>query len=255
VEQRATFNAIAGLYAAARPAYPEALIDGVIGFAGLTTADSILEVGCGAGQATAQFAKHADWLLAIDPGEALIAAARERTAGLSNVAFVASTFESFDAPAGTFKLVFAAQAWHWIPPHLAFPKAATLLGDGGTLAVFGHIPMNAPEPLRTVFEQIYRHHTGRWAPPPEAAYLPSGPFPHLFDASRCFGPVTHRRYVWTWHHTSSSFADFLRTRSDHQLMQPEQRELLITSLKAAVDALGGEFDWPYETHLYLAKTK
>jgi ubiquinone/menaquinone biosynthesis C-methylase UbiE len=56
VEQRETFDAIADLYGRARPGYPDALVDDVVAFAGLKTGDVILEIGCGAGQATAGFA-------------------------------------------------------------------------------------------------------------------------------------------------------------------------------------------------------
>jgi hypothetical protein len=56
VEQRETFNAVADLYGSARPGYPDALVNDVIAFAGLKTGDVILEIGCGARQATAGFA-------------------------------------------------------------------------------------------------------------------------------------------------------------------------------------------------------
>ncbi len=253
MEQRDAFNAVADLYATARPGYPDALVHDVITFAGLKSGDCMLEIGCGAGQATEQFAALGYRLTALDPGEALIRFARKRLASLADVDFVTTTFEAWGAPPGTFQLVFAAQAFHWIPPQTAYPKAASLLADHGTLAVFGHVPMSPPEPLRTVFEQTCLAVTGKWSPPPETAYLPGGPFKPLFEGSGCFGAVTHKSYAWTWHHTSSSFVDFARTRSDHQMMQARQREALLVSLKAAIDALGGAFDWPYETHLYLAK--
>ena len=52
MEQRFAFDPIANIYKAARPDYPEALIEAVVSYADLKQSDKILEVGCGTGQAT-----------------------------------------------------------------------------------------------------------------------------------------------------------------------------------------------------------
>lgn len=255
MEQRNTFNAVADLYGSARPGYPESLVDDVLRFTVPERGDAILEVGCGTGQATTSFAKRGYRLVALDPGSDLIRVAREKLAAFPNTEFVTSTFEAWEHPPRTFRLIIAAQSWHWIAPHIAFAKAAALLGDDGVLAVFGHVPMNPPEPLRTALEQIYLQHTGVWGPPPEAAYLPTGPFSGLFGQSDLFEAVIHKSYAWRWALTSESYTAFARTRSDHQLMPAESREVLLTAVKAAIDALGGQVEWPYETHLTMARIK
>jgi SAM-dependent methyltransferase len=255
VDQRDTFNAVAELYGAARPGYPDALVDDVVAFAHLKSGDAILDVGCGAGQATASFANRGFRIVALDPGSALIRVAQERLASVADIECVTSTFEAWQRAAQTFRLVFAAQSWHWIPPGIAFAKAADLLVDDGALAVFGHVPMSPPEPLRTALEQIYRQHTGAWGPPPEAAYLATGPFAGLFEQSGLFEPVVHKSYAWSWKLTSAGYVAFAETRSDHQLLAPEIRDPLLANVKAAIDALGGRFEWRYETHLYMARLR
>lgn len=47
MEQRFTFDQIAGAYGASRPEYSQALVDDVVSYASLKPGDSILEVGCG----------------------------------------------------------------------------------------------------------------------------------------------------------------------------------------------------------------
>jgi len=37
---------------------------------------------------------------------------------------------------GAYDLLVSAQAWHWVDPVVAMPKAAALLRPGGTLALF-----------------------------------------------------------------------------------------------------------------------
>ena len=255
MEQRSTFNRVADLYGSARPGYPDALVHDVTTFAALAPGDDVLEVGCGPGQATASFAKGGYRLLALDPGDALIRVARERLAGSPNVSFVVSPFETFESPGRPFKLVFAAQSWHWIAPAISFPKAAEMLAPDGVLAVFGHVPGDLAGPLARAFEQIYRRHTGRWDPPPERGYRPDGPLAAWFAQSGRFEPTVHKQYSWNWKHTASSFTDFARTRSDHQMMDAATREALLAEISDAITAQGDAFDWPYETHLYMARRK
>ena len=255
MEQRSTFDRVATLYGSVRPGYPDALIEEVCEFAELRLGDPVLEVGCGAGQATISFAPRSYRLTAIDPGPALIEVARAKMPPSSQVDFVISPFETWDARGETFKLLFSAQAWHWIPRDVSFSKAADCLVDHGVLAVFGHVPCALPEPLHMAFKSVYLKHTGKWAPPPETGYRPTGPLVSWFDASGRFERVEHRCYRWNWRHTAESYVDFARTRSDHQIMRSEKLDALLSDVREAIESCAGTFDWPYETHLYMAKRR
>jgi SAM-dependent methyltransferase len=228
-------------------------VDDVMSYAALKAGDPVLEVGCGTGQATRSFAARDLQIVAIDPGAEMIRVARESLAGFGNVELAEATFEAWSQDNGPFRLIIAAQSWHWVSPELRFVKAAKLLSPKGSLAVFGHVPTGLPAPLLEQFQDIYLHHTSRWGPPPEAWYLPSGPFKGWFDESGLFGPVEHRCHPWTWRHTTSSYADFLGTRSDIRMLTQAVRNELISDLSKAIDRHGGEFDMDYETHLYMAR--
>jgi SAM-dependent methyltransferase len=253
MEQRLTFDQAASIYRTARPGYPDALVDDVISFADLKPNDSILEVGCGTGQATRSFASRGFPILAIDPGPEMLRAARESLAGSRHVEFSETTFEAWPSEREGFRLIVAAQSWHWVPREIGFAKAAEVLSPGGWLAIFGHVPVGLPAPLLARFREIYLRQTGAWGPPPEAGYLPTGPFKIWFDESALFGPVEHKSYAWKWRHTASSYADFLRTRSDHRMMNPMKREDVIGEIAEAIREHGGEFEVDYESHLYIAE--
>ena len=253
MEQRFTFDQIACAYRASRPDYPEALVDDVVSYASLKPGDPILEVGCGTGQATKSFARRDLRIVAIDPGTEMVRTARESLAGFDNVELAEATFEAWPQDKGPFRLIIAAQSWHWISPELRFVKAAKLLSSEGSLAVFGHVPTGLPTSLLEQFKDIYLRHTGRWGPPPEAGYLPSGPFKGWFDESGLFGAVEHSCYPWKWRHTSSSYANFLGTRSEIRMLTSEIRDALISDISKAIDRHGGEIDMDYETHLYMAR--
>ena len=180
VEQRFTFDQVASVYRKARPDYPDALVDDVVSYAGLELNDRIFEVGCGTGQATKSFAERGFPILATDPGSEMLRGARENLAGLSNVEFLETTFEAWPTDRAAFRLIIAAQSWHWVSPEVRFSKAAEALSCDGSLAVFGHVPVGMPAPLLEQFKEIYLRQTGKWGPPPEAWYLPNGPFKGWF---------------------------------------------------------------------------
>jgi 2-polyprenyl-3-methyl-5-hydroxy-6-metoxy-1,4-benzoquinol methylase len=155
MERRFVFDAIADLYGAARPSYPAALFSDVIGEAALSPGDQVLEVGCGAGAATQGFANRGLHITAIDPGPELVRVARERVAS-TDVTYVVTTFEDWPLQAEAFRLVFCAQAWHWISPEVSFAKASAALASSGVLAVFSNDAMDMAEPLLSEILEVYR---------------------------------------------------------------------------------------------------
>ena len=184
MEERFAFDQIANVYKVARPDYPEALIEDVVSYADLKQGDHILEVGCGTGQATKAFAKRGFPIVAMDPGPEMLRCAREDLAGFSNVELLETTFEAWPTNHGTFRLIVAAQSWHWVSPEMRFTKAVEALSPNGSLAVFGNVPVGLPTELLAQFEDIYLRLTGNWGPPPEVGYLPIGPFKGWFDEFR-----------------------------------------------------------------------
>jgi SAM-dependent methyltransferase len=185
----------------------------------------------------------------------MLRGARDALQGFDNVEYLETTFEALPESQTDFQLIAAAQSWHWVTPDVRFTKAARLLADGGTLAVFGHVPVGLPEPLREKFREISLRHTGHWGPPPEAWYLPLGPFKGWFDESGLFDPVAARCYPWIWRHGTQSYIDFLRTRSDIRMLAPDVRESLLRDFIEVIDCAGGTLDIEYQTHLYMARRK
>ncbi|MBM7045324.1 MULTISPECIES: bifunctional 2-polyprenyl-6-hydroxyphenol methylase/3-demethylubiquinol 3-O-methyltransferase UbiG [Rhizobium] len=254
MEQRFTFDGVASLYGSARPIYPEALFDGVIAFASLSDTDAVLEIGCGTGQATQGFARRGLSVLALDPGEELIAVARKNLEGFPKVRFAQTTFEAWPSEPGAFKLVAAAQSLHWVSPELRFAKTAAQLAPDGTLAVFGNVPMPPESPLAEQFADIYARLAPQLSgPPAEAWYLPDGPFAELLRQSEYFEAPAQHCYRWSRKHTAQSYTDLLRTLSGYRLLPPEEREALLSAIADTINAHGGEFELRYETHLYLAR--
>ncbi|NLS19746.1 class I SAM-dependent methyltransferase [Rhizobium sp. P40RR-XXII] len=254
MEQRFTFDGVASLYNTSRPLYPHALFADVTAFAGLEPKDQVLEIGCGTGQATENFARQGLSVFALDPGAELIELARERLAGFPQVQFHQTTFEAWPNDRQSFKLIAAAQSFHWVSPELRFAKTAALLAPEGTLAVFGNVPMPLAPPLAAKFAEIYSRHAPQLAgPPAEAWYLPDGPFAEQLRQSDHFEAPTQHCYHWSRLHRAQSYTDLLRTLSSYRLLSEDRREALLSGLADTIATQGGEFELHYETHLYLAK--
>src|ERR1700690_651402 len=127
MERRFTFDAVAELYEAARPGYPPGLFEQASFRANMRPGDAVLEIGCGTGRATRPFAERGFRVVALEPGANLLRVARRSLADLPNIQFISKTFEDWFLEPARFKLVFAAQSFHWITPDVQFSKAALAL--------------------------------------------------------------------------------------------------------------------------------
>ncbi|MDZ4370666.1 MAG: class I SAM-dependent methyltransferase [Phenylobacterium sp.] len=247
--ERDTFDAVAADYHAVRPAYPSQLFSDLADAIGDRA--RILEVGCGSGQATRGLLEQGWDVVAVDPGAELIALAKDSLSG--RVAFHVARFEDFTPEPASFQLVASAQAWHWVDPAVGFAKAAAALGPGGSLAVFGHVPMPPPRDVVARLAPVYAEIAPElWdRVPPETWYLPEGPVPALFDASGLFGVVAHKAYPWSERSSGRALARQLSTRSYYNVLEGDRRERLLAEIEAALAPLG-DFVLQHETHLYRA---
>jgi SAM-dependent methyltransferase len=128
------FNQIADERHRHRAAYPDALIDRACELAGLAPGARVLEIGCGTGQLTRSLLAWGLRVTAVEPGEQLIARARDRLAGAGEVQFVNARLEEAPLPRAHHRAVFSASAIHWVDPGVSWRKLADALVDGGTLA-------------------------------------------------------------------------------------------------------------------------
>src|ERR1700737_852399 len=113
-EQRFVFGEVADLYDRARPGYPGALGDDVLGFCGLP-APRVLEVGAGTGKATVAFAARGLEVVALEPSPEMAAVAARNCEAFPRTSVQVSTFEDWAATGG-FDLVVAAQSWQMLVP-------------------------------------------------------------------------------------------------------------------------------------------
>src|SRR5258706_14944061 len=90
------FNEVPELYDRVRPTYPGELFADLAAITGMDRRSSVLEAGCGTGQATRSLAALGYSGTAIEPGAGMAPLACRRLASLRNVEGGLSTFEGGD---------------------------------------------------------------------------------------------------------------------------------------------------------------
>lgn len=262
-EQRFIFDEVAELYARTRPGYPTELIDDVLGYAGGSERVSrILEIGCGAGQATTAFASRGRQVVALEPGPKLARSARERVNHLcdgrsaSRVEIKTTTFEDYELPDEKFDLVICAQAFHWLTPGVRFSKTAAALRPNGVLAVFGNKPAHEKLPVYREIESAYAECAPSLAeevPANDACTAGGHSIAREFAAASQFGELRQRSYAWRTEYSAADYVDLMQTQSNHRLLPASEREALLERIHAAIEDAGGSLPVPYVAHLIMAR--
>ena len=235
---RETFETAAGRYDAARPEYPPALIDDVVSLAALEPGARLLEICCATGMATRPFLERRFTVTCVELGAQLAECARANLAGFP-VTIDVAPFESWQGEPGSFDLVFAATAWHWLDPSNRYEKAHGLLRRGGSLAFWSaeHAFPEGFDPffteLQEVYDEIGESHEGEWPPaPPERIADDSAEI----EASGLFEDVRVRRYVWMCSYTADEYVALLDTFSGHIAMGDAKREHLYAEVRRRLAA-------------------
>jgi SAM-dependent methyltransferase len=138
------FDEVAEDYDRHRLTYPDVLVDRVCEGAGIGRGTAVLEIGCGTGQLTRSLLARGLRVTAVEPGQRLIARARDQLNGIGDVQFVNARLEDASLPRAQYSGVFSASAVHWIDPDVSWRKAADALVDGGSLGLVSYFGLDDP---------------------------------------------------------------------------------------------------------------
>lgn len=272
------FDRIADLYDRARPPYPGSAVEDLVRSCELTDSSRIVEVGCGTGQLTMALAGTGAMILAVEPGPALAALARDNLAGRPAVEVRTTSFEDIDARPGSFDLVVAATSFHWVDPAIGYPKAAELLRPDGSLALLTNAHAaggnHTHPPFADAVRQLHQHLApaiGDWTFPTaeEIAARAAGgrDMACLWaridrntaeppDVSGWFEAPAVRCYPWMATYDRESYVEMLASQSSYALMEPDQRAALLEGIGSLVDdLLGGWVTKQYVTVLAIAQAR
>jgi len=232
------FDEVPELYDRVRPSYPNEMITELRALTGLDHHSSVLEVGCGTGQATRLLAVIGCSVRAVERGAAMADVARQRLANFANVHIETSTFEGWEPGTRRFDVLVAASSWHWVEPSIGWNRARGVLHPGGWMAVLGHVVVRQPgqpEVYAQTADLHERYAPGNpdWGHPPLADDVRAtdhGWGPPNEDREGCFGPTIVRWFPTVQWFNGAGFADLLRSTSVYRRLDDSVREPLLDAI-------------------------
>jgi SAM-dependent methyltransferase len=241
------FNEVPELYDRVRPGYPDELFADLVAITGVDHRSSMLEVGCGTGQATHSLAALGCSVTAVEPGVDMAALARQRLAAFRNVTIETSTFEEWDDRGARFDLVVAASAWHWVDPSIGWQRAHDMLHPGGWMALLGNVVVRRPGEPEVYAETADLHErfspgNPDWGHPPleDEVRSTGGEWGLVAGPGGLFGPTTVRWYPTVQWFDGDGFADLLRSTSVYRRLDSDVREPLLDAITARIRTRMGD---------------
>ncbi len=241
------FNEVPELYDRVRPAYPDELFADLAAITGMGEWSSVLEVGCGTGQATRSLAALGCSVTAVEPGAGMAALARRRLATFGDVEVETSAFEEWNDRGRRFDVLVAASAWHWVDPSIGWHRAHEVLHRGGWMALLGNVVVGRPgEPevyaeTADLHERFSPGNPGWGHPPLEDEVRTTGEgWGVASDPGGLFGPPIVRWYPAVQWFDGDGFADLLRSTSLYRRLGHDVRESLLDAIAERIRTRMGD---------------
>lgn len=256
MERKYTFNEVAREYDKNRPSYPEQLFSDILEFTGIKKDDSILEIGCGTGQATKGFVDLGfDHITCIELGQNLAELTREKFKNRPNVNIINSPFETWQSEKSNFDLAISGTAFHFIQPQEAgYRKVFDLLSDGGSIAFFWTVHITSFDDVSNRIRESYR----RYASQLDDSKKPA--IEQIIDERSAlilkdglFQILEVKQYICNHTYTADEYISLLNTNSGHRLIPDNLRIELFEEIKQAIEDDGGILVKPQAVVLFLAK--
>lgn len=255
--RRLVFGEVAELYERARPSYPAALIDDLVGWA--QPGARALEIGAGTGKATRLLAARGVSVLGIEPSAEMAAYARAATEPLGNVELIESDFERWQPGGVTFPLAYAAQAWHWVDQESGYAHARAALMPGGHLVAFWNRPAWGDTELRRALSDVYRTTVpelapdGPMHPDNESVSGADASWARAVAATDGLTDPSRRVYEWSVDYAAAEYVGLLGTLSDVRLLDKARRQALLQAVGETIERHGDRLTMPMATEASVAR--
>lgn len=141
-------------YVAYRPKYPAAVMEFMRDELNLSPSSVIADVGAGTGILTEMFVRQGNTVYAVEPNEAMRAAAESFLGAFPNFKSVRGTAEATTLDEQSVDFVTAAQAFHWFDSERATAEFARILRDGGWVALLWNMRRTHSTPFLRELERI-----------------------------------------------------------------------------------------------------
>jgi SAM-dependent methyltransferase len=244
-----SFGAVARDYDRARPSYTAAMVDDVVA---LLPGRDVVEVGAGTGKATVLFGVRGLTMTCIEPDAQMAAVLAENTRLLPNVSVVVSAFEDFQSD-GLYDGLLAAQSWHWTSPEHRWVKAASLLREGGLLALFWNRELADLTPLGSAVADVYRRHGLKDSNQQSPGRTPPAWPRDEMEKLPTFADVEVRTYHSVHSYSTAAWLAYAASTSNLLILEQAPRAEILADIAKVIDDAGGVLEVHRRCDLYLAR--
>jgi SAM-dependent methyltransferase len=253
MERKELFNTVVQDYAQARPGYPQAMIDDLNNLAQFENKPHILEIGCGAGQATQLLLDNGFRVTAVELGKNLADHCRTRFENYPDFEIINTSFEDFNTDQ-CFDVIFAASSFHWVDQETAYLKSHELLNDNGYLMLCwnGKLDQSDQRPVFSEIASVYEKYA------PEMKKNNHKLFQHEFRIEqiikdKLFTYPLYLTYPYERSLNANQYLQLLNTYSDHIALDPDTKNKLFSQIKQIIMNNGDSLLLDYEVKCYISK--
>jgi SAM-dependent methyltransferase len=237
-----SFERVADVYERARPEYPADAIAWLVEELDLRPGRTVLDLGAGTGKLTRALVATGARVVAVEPGEAMLAELRRVVRGVEAIRGGAEAIPLED---DSVDAITVAQAFHWFRQEEAVPEMHRVLRPGGAVGLIWN-SRDHSHPLQQEIRDLIKP----FVPPGRP---PVGHSAQALEASPLFGPVDERTYPFVQHLDADGIADRIASISFVAAAEPARREKVLRRVREVVAAHGGTVEFPYLTEVYVSR--
>lgn len=255
MDKKYLFDDVVLNYEKRRPNYGIELFEDIIKYSSITSGKSIIEIGCGTGQATEPFLSTKCKVTAVELGENLASYTGEKFKEYKNLNVVQSAFEDYECDDNKFDMLYSATAFHWIPDEIGYKKAYRIIRKGGTIALFWNKPSvnGKDDPLYKKIQLIYNQFLPHWShmSTDENKSKYSGVINKMEHYD--FTNIEFKLYHNTRKMNGVEYIELLKTYSDHIALDKSIQTPFFDSIRTTIEEFGNQLIINDTVELYLAR--
>ena len=235
------FELVADVYERARPEYPPGAVEWMTSKLGLGDGRTVLDLGAGTGKLTRALVSTGARVIAVEPGEAMLAQLRTV---LPDVEATQGAAESIPLADASVDAVTVGQAFHWFRHVEAVPELRRVLRDGGAVALIWN-NRDPDDALQTEITNLIRSLPARRARSEHSA--------RRLAKSGLFGPVEERRFSFVQELDADGLVERIASISYVAAAPPADQVAVERQLRQLAAAHGGRIAMPYVTDVYISR--
>ena len=239
-----SFELVADVYERARPEYPPEAVAWIAAELDLRPGRTVLDLGAGTGKLTRSLVGTGARVIAVEPGEAMLAQLR---AVLPHVEALRGGAEAIPLADGSVDAITVGQAFHWFRHDEAVPELHRVLRPGGGVALMWNSRDHA-RPLQREISALIKPFV-----PPNRPHVSSS-VPSL-TAGGLFTEPVERSFRFSQPLDADALVARIASISFVAAAPAERRADLERNLRQIVAASGGEVDFSYETEVYVSRAE